>query len=249
MQHLMEHMTKLLSATGAIIMDDMFITSPGIMVMKEPVLTEEMGELMRELKISEGADHIKSSEFNSKLTYLSFKKSDDPGKYVEKITGGYGHYSVCGDWHVSLLIAGISDEILKELVAHHEGHFSRLTSSNTKVQEKTYYVLYPDHHDEQIRYIREFLELRERHRASFASGELWNSLNLPCKAAYCVMTMSLKDYHKFLIGRMSHDGNETEVRQIATVICDILHKKFPEIIREPSFYRGQSNTAKLALDS
>ena len=65
-----------------------------------------------------------------------------------------------------------------------------------------------------------------------------------CKAVALTYTMSLKDFHKFFIGRCPKSGNEIEVRQLAKLMCDILHEEFPVIIKDFETYAGKSNGEK-----
>jgi thymidylate synthase ThyX len=67
---------------------------------------------------------------------------------------------------------------------------------------------------------------------------------LPSKATALTFTMSLKDYHKTFIGRLSFHGVEEEVRDICERMCDILHEEYPLVIRDSSWYYNRNNVEK-----
>lgn len=237
------NMKMLLQHAGATIIDDMFISEPGVLFLKSTEISAEGCALFSAIGLI-GQNYFTSAEFNSRLPSMLFGSPELPLDY-----------SFCGDWHVSFLVAGISDENLKELVAHRECHISRLVSSNTRAQLDTYYVLQPGRCLElQRAYIIDFCRFRDVFRETNKQTldtlyegdkkqecvELWNSLNLPCKAAFCVVTMSLKDYHNFLLERLSVSGNETEIRRVALKICEQLHGRYPTIIMNPAYYIGSA---------
>lgn len=244
-----ETMRKLLEFSGAKVIADRYILKAGVKIIKQTKLEPDTSRLFTELGIYCLPESIMSAEFNARLTYLNFRHASSNSSYVKRITEDLGHYSIYGDWSVSLLIAGVTDEILKELAAHNEAHISRLTSSNTRVQAETFYVLDNDQLiDQQIHFIEEFLQLRSRFEKQIDDFELWNSLNLPVKAGYCVFTMTLKDFHKFFIGRLPVAGNETMLRKVVKEMCLVLNANYPEVIKDPSFYEMSSNLSKLDIN-
>jgi hypothetical protein len=54
--------------------------------------------------------------------------------------------------------------------------------------------------------------------------------------------MSIKDLHKLFIGRISPHGNEQEVQEVCSMMCDLLHERYPLIIDKSEDYYKR-NTA------
>jgi len=55
---------------------------------------------------------------------------------------------------------------------------------------------------------------------------------LPYKAVSLTMSMSLKDWHKTMIGRLSNEGVEIEVQEIFKKINIELRKEYPNLIKD-----------------
>jgi len=243
---IMDYMRKLLKCTSVPIIDDIFVNKTGLMIVKETKLTQEASQLFTDLELSSDNEFELSGEFNTKLSYLSFSPKVNGKALNENMVTKSFHMSVYGDWSVTFLITGLSDEILKELVVHREAQVNRFTSSKTKAQTKTFYRLIgtPEQQEEQKRFITGFLELRDKSNYPNSSMEQWNALNLPCRLSVCTFTMTLKDYHKLFIGRMN-SSNEEMVREIMYGMATILHERYPLIIKTPSEYDVMSNGEKL----
>ena len=209
---------KILDWGGAEIQEGIFVTKPVVKIIKSTQLDRNFADLCMELNINSSIpDYLKSSEFNSRLTYLAFPNSPesvrDSFAYANKMIHEHQHLSVYNDFYVSFLIAGISDETMKELLAHVEHRASRLTSSKTKAQDCTFYRIQgtPAQQQMQKKFIKEFLQLRVQHANSTEPNttEFANMMNLPTKVCALVYSMSLKDLRKMIAGRLPEFGNET----------------------------------------
>jgi hypothetical protein len=229
---------KILDWGGAEIQDGIFITSPVVKIIKSTQLDRNFAELCAELNINSSIpDYLKSGEFNARLTYLAFPTSPesvrDSFAYVSKMIHEHQHLSVYNDFYVSFLIAGISDETMKELLAHVEHRASRLTSSKTKAQDSTFYRIQgtPAQQHIQKQFIREFLHLKAQHANSTEPNttEFANMMNLPTKVCALVYSMSLKDLRKMIAGRLPEFGNETEIREVAELMQAQLLQNYPVV--------------------
>ena len=78
-----------------------------------------------------------------------------------------------------------------------------------------------------------------------SSVEVRNMLHAGNKCGALFMTMSLKDWHKTLVGRLV-PGNEAEVMEVCAMIADQLHDKYPTIVKSAREYMGGSNKDKPA---
>jgi len=185
---------------------------------------------------------------------MTFGSSSKNGTQLNKeMVEQHQHLSVYGDWSVTFLVVGITYEVLKELIAHREGHVSRLTSFKTKAQTETYYRIWgtPEQQLLQMEFINEFLDMKKKWQThsdySLLGLELSNSLNLPCKVAVAEITMTLKDYHKLFIGRCGPNGNEYLIQQLAGQMADYLHESYPLIIKTKEEYIAMNNGEKLKI--
>ncbi len=229
---------KILDWGGAEIQEGIFVTKPVVKIIKSTQLDRNFADLCMELNINSSIpDYLKSSEFNSRLTYLAFPNSPesvcDSFAYANKMIHEHQHLSVYNDFYVSFLIAGISDETMKELLAHVEHRASRLTSSKTKAQDCTFYRVQgtPTQQQMQKNFIKEFLQLRVQHANSTEPNttEFANMMNLPTKVCALVYSMSLKDLRKMIAGRLPEFGNETEIREVAGLMHAQLLQNYPVV--------------------
>ncbi len=228
---------RILDWGGAEIQDGIFVTKPVVKIIKSTQLDRNFADLCTELNINSSIpDYLKSSEFNSRLTYLAFPNNPesvhDSFAYANKMIHEYQHLSVYNDFYVSFLIAGISDETMKELLAHVEHRASRLTSSKTKAQDCTFYRIQGTKAQQQIQkqFIREFLHLRAQVNSSLPNTtEFANMMNLPTKVCVLVYSMSLKDLRKMIAGRLPEFGNETEIREVAGLMQAQLLQNYPVV--------------------
>lgn len=228
---------RILDWGGAKIQEGIFVTSPVVKIIKSTQLDRNFSELCAELNINPSIpDYLKSSEFNSRLTYLAFPNSPesvhDSFAYANKMIHEHQHLSVYNDFYVSFLIAGISDETMKELLAHVEHRASRLTSSKTKAQDSTFYRVQgtPAQQQMQKNFINQFLHLRAQVNSSeLNTTEFANMMNLPTKVCALVYSMSLKDLRKMIAGRLPEFGNETEIREVAKLMQAQLLQNYPVV--------------------
>jgi hypothetical protein len=134
-------------------------------------------------------------------------------------------------------LSGLAYETVLELVAHREAEvlYSKLSDSEQplyriqgKEEEKVW----------QKEAIRWFLNLRAR------IPQLPGSFELCTRAVDVEFTMTLGDFHKLFIGRLSHQGNEQEIQELCSLMCRKLHSIVPEIILEPAAYYSMENGMK-----
>jgi len=182
-------------------------------------------------------------DFNSKITYLNFKD-----KNLESIVANIGHLSIYNDTYVTILIAGISVEAELELVAHNEAKIARLTSSRTKAQLEPLFVLpksYKNKKNDFKEYIEKVMKLRNSiFNEPTTKDELEAYNYLLYKAVSLTMSMSLKDWHKTMIGRLSNEGVEIEVQEIFKKINIELRKDYPNLIKDVEWYYAYNNSKK-----
>jgi thymidylate synthase ThyX len=196
------------------------------------------------------------AEFNSRLAYLSFRGSKACSRdFNYKIARELGHLSVHASMSATFLLAGVSLETSLELVAHHEAHVARLTSSKTKAMSEPLYRLQGtvDQRASQRDAIEKWVKLRshpvacqseEKTASSLSSSLEFDNMLMPgCKATALTYTMNLKDFHKLFTGRLKDQGNETEVQEICMRMCLQLHDCFPLVIRSPDAYRDVERQA------
>ena len=151
---------------------------------------------------------------------------------------------VTADSAVSILLSGISVETSLEFIAHHETKVARLTSSKTKAMNLPLFEI--NNYDKtQMKLIERALKSRADLDISGSNFENVN-LTLPAsKATVASFTVTLKDLHSILIGRLGNPrGNETAVIKVATRICEIIHGKYPQFIEPLDYYLSAKNHAK-----
>jgi hypothetical protein len=156
------------------------------------------------------------------------------------------HYSPYASTHVTILVAGCTLETELEFVSHHEFSIARLTSSNTEAMDETLYRIMPDKNDvSQYNVISAMVDKRaNKSYREYLGRELSNQLNLCNKCVAFCMTGSIKDFHKLFIGRMQPTGNETEVREICSMIANILHERYPQVIWSPEKYASLNDNGE-----
>jgi len=217
-----------------------YITAPGIFKLKETRFVEGADRLLAVFGVNQvDIPCNQSAEFNSRLCYLQVANPEKPNTLVQDMIHKYGHLSVFGDWSVSLLIVGLSDECLKELMAHHEIHTSRLTSSKCMVQNDWANLVFRVFGTEQqietqlkgLSFAMHSLQLaKEKGNFEGMTTEQVNNLVPACKVSACVATATIKDWHKFIIGRFPVSGNETLIRDLAHRLAAQFHREYPDSI-------------------
>jgi adenylate kinase family enzyme/uncharacterized protein YecT (DUF1311 family) len=166
----------------------------------------------------------------------------------------------------TFLIAGASIETALEFVAHGEARVARVTSSRTAAMRHALVRILPDADAEaQKAYHLALRSLRQKLRqqlrqppsawvaqddaagtAGRGAEEIDNSADTAAKATAFVITMTVRDWHKTLVGRVSRDGNESDVVRIASQIADELHALYPAHVWPREKYAKSHNSAKYA---
>lgn len=243
---------NLITSAGGLV-EDIFVNEVGVMLTKESKVSNEAQELFESLNIDMNEPETNQhAEFNSRLTYLSFRDKENSSKeYNEKMIKTYGHRSVYNDQYVTFLIAGSSVETMLEFIAHNEATVARLTSSKTNAQNETLYRirnegLSSEFIEVQKNMVKSYLE-NVRKLSTPKNGlenEITNILNLGNKAVSFTITMSIKDWHKTLIGRLSNHGVETEMLEILEKVVCILKEKYPVFFNSEEEYYAMNNSKK-----
>lgn len=242
-----EWMIKLVTGTGGLVEDERFVTKPGCLIVAETAIDPAANALLDAMGISPGADYARLGELTSRLSYLSFKEAADSAtNYLDRVANKMQHMSIFNGTNVTFLIAGISVETSLELIAHHEARVGRLTTSNTAAMDDPLFRLQGSPMA-QRRQRGEIMRLMDRVPIAGEEREFMNMNRPGSKCTAITFTMSLKDFHSFFIGRMPEKGNETEVREVAALMCTQLHERFPIAIREVAAYLSMGNGAKYAL--
>jgi len=246
-------LARLVEAAGGEVEEDRYVTRPGCRILARTTLSSEAAAIFEQVGIDrERPEYEQLAEFGAGLTYLSFQHSDAEA-FNRRMARELQHLSVHAATSVTFLLAGVSVETSLELLAHAEAKVARLTSSKTRAMNETLYRLQGS--SEQRAMQRAYIEAFLRERAVFEGqhhpregsaddNELFNILNLGAKATALTYTMSLKDYHRLFIGRLTPQGNETEVREVCALMCRLLQADYPLVIRAPEEYAGTAHGEK-----
>lgn len=158
-------------------------------------------------------------EVNAKVTYLSSSKNE---RYLKNIIGR-NHNIYHGDM-VSILIAGVKESTVLELVSSSSFKCDRLTTSKTKAASETLYVKtrIPD------KYLNEFCDLRNKMKKECSnlglSLEELNEFNLETKALSLVIHGNIYDTYLYTIKKLKEDY-EYELQQVCRTIKELLEKE------------------------
>ncbi len=235
------------------IVDDIFVLKTGVMITKKSQVTSDALALFEKMNIdTERTTHEQHAEFNSRITYLSFPEEKQSAKeYHEKLIKKYGHRSIYNDEYVTFLIAGCAVETALEFTAHNEATIARLTSSKTNAQNAPLFKLLgkdKTFHEKQKQLIYDVLSyknaLEGNEREEKQKNEFWNILNLGSKVISFTITMSIKDWHKTLIGRLSQHGVESDMLDIMEEIAKQLKEAYPLFFNEIAEYYQMGNQQK-----
>lgn len=246
-----KHITLIENAGGKV--DGIFVEEVGVMLTKKSLVSNQALKLFEDLNIDiDRPSPEQHAEFNSRLTYLSFKdKQTSSENYNNKMIHEFGHRSVYNDEHVTFLIAGCSIETMLEFIAHNEATIARLTSSKTNAQNDTLYRIITKGVSQKFIEVQKNMVLSYMTNVSVLSNpqnetenEITNILNLGNKAMSFTMCMSIKDWHKTLIGRLSVHGVETEMLDILEKIVDILKHEYPTFFNSKEGYYKLNNNKK-----
>lgn len=222
---------QLLDFSGAAY-EGRFVTSPGVREVSATQLSAPLPFCS-----STGSTFVDGGEFRARLCYLSFRGPEEGAegaeRYVEGMVKRHGHFSVWNAHVVEFLICGVTTETILELCAHREASCSRLTTSKTRARTDAFYRIFGTEEER---------ERQKRHIEAWCAGgreavkadggltvEQRNMIDLGVKCGAMTFAMSLKDYRRFLAGRLAEEGNETEVKEVARLILSHLHRSFPFI--------------------
>lgn len=250
-----EKMEKLVQLSGGTIEDGLFVTEPGVKLLACTELAEGSRELFDAMNIDDDRpDYEQLAEFNSRVTYLSFNDESSSSKeYNRKMVDEFGHLSVHSSYQATFLLAGVALETCLELVAHSEASVSRLTSSRTKAQDRPLFRISGGESERQLQkeitsHISE--RVQDNHGYDGLSKderERINRLYGGNKCTALTYTMTIKDFHKTFIGRLSHHGVESGMREVCEKMCDVLHGKYPLVVRKPDHYYQLNNAEKYEM--
>lgn len=251
-----ERHIKLIEGSGGKVTEDLFVEKVGLVITKKPQLTNEAKSLFDLMNIdTTESDSAQHAEFNSRLTYLAFKDEKSSSKeYNEKMIKVHGHRGVYNDEQLTVLIAGSGIETMIEFLAHNEATVARLTSSKTAAQNEPLYRvqtknLTEDFIETQKYLIKSFETIRLKNKNlivqnSETEKEIYNIMSTGNKAVSFTISMSIKDWHKTLIGRLSNSGVETEMIEILSDLTDLLHKEYPFFFNTKEEYFDMNNEKK-----
>ena len=246
------HLLRLIERSGGAVEDERFVTRPGCLILAETTPTPEAQLLFDELHLDPSRPpYERLGEFNGRLTYLSFPEAPASAAFNEALARRHQHLSVHGPTHVTLLLAGLSVEAAFELCSHREARVARLTTSRTRAMDDPLYRLFgsPEERRWQRDLLRSLLDLRgplapSLRDASPDGRELFNRLDTGSRATALTYTMSIKDFHTLFIGRIPEGGNEAEIRDLCSLMCETLAARFPLVIRSPAEYAAMNNGKK-----
>ncbi|UJR32417.1 hypothetical protein I4U23_019879 [Adineta vaga] len=153
---------------------------------------------------------------------------------------------------VTFLLSGISIETSLEFVAHHEAKVARLTSSKTNAMNVPLLRVQGKDTNPQRLFLASTIAARThfeflnqpRHTWGEHGNEIFNLTQPSCKVTALCYTMTLEDFHKLFIGRMTQSGNEQEVIDIAERMATLLHALYPTLIQSIDYYKTCGNKAK-----
>lgn len=225
--------SQLIQLAGGEVEEDLFVIKPGVCLNSvtrsvTPSAILDLFNIDKEL-----SDAHKLLELNSKITYLTHAQKGK--EYVEDIYNNKKHVSISNNFHVGFLVAGASGETLLEFVSSN-ANIDRLTTSRTKANEDTLYIVEDDLDKE---YIKEFIGLRKlylKDRRGTAPEKLTrddieraNKFNLFTKALSFTVSMSLDNWLWYLDKKISQDY-EYEFKAVCIEIKRILNENFPDFV-------------------
>ena len=232
-----------------------FVTNPGVVLPYDRrQFAASFLPVLEQLRVDPVQDvPTQLAEFLARLTYLSRGPNEgrQGDRFVHKVALDFGHGGIAGLESEPVLFAGVSDEIVKELLSHEHGEVvaarvGRLTSANTAAMEETLYVVspIPQFQAREILFIEEYLdwsdEFNRRNPVPVMSAQYRKEhvgrLNLGIKATTVTIAMSTMNWKWLFMGRLKSDGNEDEVRRIAARACLLLHQRYPLAIAHPREY-------------
>lgn len=158
---------------------------------------------------------------NSQITYLSEKNSLD---HLDMIINGFGHNVSHGN-QVSVLISGIKESTILELVSNKDLKCSRLTTSKTASADNPLYIV----NEYNREFTQKFIELRKEFLDSLdiktKGNEKVNEFSLETKALSIVIHSELLTIYKYCHKKL---GNPYEYE-----LQNVCKKILKEIEKEP----------------
>lgn len=210
---MLSHEKIILSAGGSV--SGNLVNSFGIKIISRTVFSDDY-DIQQAFEIK---SNTPLEEVNAKVTYLSSSKNET---YLKNIIGR-NHNIYHGDM-VSILIAGIKESTVLELVSSSSFKCDRLTTSKTKAASETLYVKtrIPD------KYLNEFCDLRNKMKKECSnlglSLEELNEFNLETKALSLVIHGNIYDTYLYTIKKLKEDY-EYELQQVCRTIKELLEKE------------------------
>lgn len=235
-------LAQIIMAGNGVVEDDLFVLKPGVLLMNVTETTSEAAALLDRLGLdADLRGNARVAAFDARLTYANFPDDDARSgeAYLRSVVEGRGHTSVAARAYASILFAGISMEDSIEFVAGRNGRSARLTSSDTKAQDDPLYCVRGSHWERiaQKAFVSRVTRLRSASSAeSFGGRYVRNMLNLGNRATLLHMGMCMEDWHGIFRGRLPAQGNEPAVRDAFARACELLHPRFPYLIRTPADY-------------
>jgi thymidylate synthase ThyX len=250
-----QRLIRLINRSGGEVSNYRFVEKPGVKLISKTKLTEDGKQLFDAMNIDQDRpDYEQSAEFNSRITYQSFNEEEgDSEEFNRKMVEDFGHLSVHSSYTATFLIAGVSIETCQELIAHTEASVSRLTSSRTKAQDDPLFRLTgtPEEKEMQKDVISTGLaRVKDLRGVDLNKDErdTTNRLYPGAKVTALTYHMSIKDFHKTFIGRLSEHGVERDMRSVCEEMCEILHEEFPLVVKEPDHYYQLNNDDKYDME-
>lgn len=155
---------------------------------------------------------------------------------------------------VQFELTGVAFETLLELVAHDEAVLADFRLDFPTTNGFAMYRIQgsADEHEWQKQGVLNFLDLKKKFNCKYSElsektveGEYGaRHFELGSRATAVKFGMTLADYHKLFIGRLSHHGNEQEIQEVCGLMCDTLHEFFPDQILSREEYYELANEAK-----
>lgn len=228
-------MARAVEIAGGEVLDDRFVTRPGIFLCNRPECERPSATLER-LGEHWGLQSDSSlfqtlAESSALLTYMNPDSRLQHGQDYVAAVLQRGHLSIAGQTSVSLGLFGIPLEIVIEILSHGLDSTARLTSSNVKAMDDPLFCVYGPDRDQQIDRLNEIIAC---HRP-LPNREISNSLWPSNRATFLIMGMRLIDWQKLLQKRLPKPGNEAALRYLCQQIARKLREypDFQHIIPEP----------------
>lgn len=161
-------------------------------------------------------EELALEELNGKITYLSDSTKEN---YNEYILNDLGHNTAHGNY-ISILVSGVKQSTVLELVSNKNFKCSRLTTSRTSAQNEQLYSASNPKYDA---FIDSFVELRNSFL--FENTELdleeQNELSLELKALSLVIHVELYQLYKYCYKKLNNPY-EYELKEVCKEILNVI---------------------------